>query len=73
VVQLYNNSQTMQWVDTFGWGGPGQLIFTSNRLQQFFAGTLNSTQTNFRLFSVAVPGQTSYLQAQSPVPVWSAA
>ena len=64
VVQLYNNSQTMQWVDTFGWGGPGQLIFTSNRLQQFFAGTLSSTQTNFRLFSVAVPGQTSYLQAQ---------
>ena len=70
VVTLYENVDTMQWVDTLGWAGPGQLVFTTNRLQKYFANPiqLNFSETNFRVLSLAVPGQTSYLQAQSPSP-----
>jgi sugar lactone lactonase YvrE len=67
VVQLYDNTVTMQWVDTLGWAGPGTLIFSTNRLQKYFAEPmqLNFSETNFHLISVAVPGQTSYLEAQN--------
>ena len=70
VVTLYDNADTMQWVDTLGWAGPEQLIFTTNRLQKYFAkpSELNFSDTNFRVFRLRVPGQTSYLQGQMPPP-----
>ena len=66
VVTLYDNPVTMQWVDTLGWANPGTLVFSTNRLQKYFAQPLqlNFSEVNFRVFSLAVPGQTSYLEAQ---------
>lgn len=67
VVTLYDNPVTMQWVDTLGWATPGTLVFSTNRLQKYFAQPLqlNFSEVNFRVFSLAVPGQTSYLDAQN--------
>ena len=67
VMTLYDNTTTMQWVDTLGWAGPEQLIFTTNRLQKYFADPvqLNFSETNFRVMSLTVPNQTSYLEAQN--------
>lgn len=56
---------TMQWVDTFAFDGKGNLIFTSNRLQKYFANTLNTSDINFRILSVPVQGD-SYIASQLP-------
>ena len=62
-VSLYNNETTMQWVDTLAWAGEGLLVFTTNRLQRFFFGPplVSGQGANFRLFTLMVPGQSSYL------------
>ncbi|XP_064594802.1 protein yellow-like [Liolophura sinensis] len=54
----------MQWVDTFAFDQSGYLWFTANRLQPFFHGTLDFTDTassaNMRIWKVFV-GEKGYL------------
>lgn len=67
---LASNYTTMQWQDTFGWAdAPEQLVFTTNRLQLFIAGTLDITGAsgaNMRLFVASVPGQANYMADMAP-------
>lgn len=67
---LASNYTTMQWQDTFGWAdAPGQLIFTTNRLQLFIAGTLDisgASGANMRIFAASVPGQANYMAGMAP-------
>lgn len=67
---LASNYTTMQWQDTFGWvDAPGQLIYTTNRLQLFIAGTLDisgASGANMRIFAASVPGQANYMAGMAP-------
>lgn len=60
----------MQWPDTFAFGEPGQLIFTTNRLQMFFTNTMvwnGSAGANMRVFSVDIGSSArSYMSGQPP-------
>lgn len=63
-----SNFTTMQWPDTFAFAGPGLLAFTTNRLQLFFAGTMDfsgASGANMRVFVLPIAGN-SYLDAQAP-------
>ena len=37
---LVQNNETMQWPDTFAFDGKNNIIFTANKLQHFFSGTM---------------------------------
>ncbi len=65
--QLAGDNVTMRWPDTFAWDDSrGELLFVSNRLNQFLDGRLQLNETNFRVWSVPVSAK-SYLSAASGV------
>jgi len=62
------NTDTLQWPDTFGFDNTGNLLFTTNRLQLFFNGSMNFTgeDANFRLFRVNIGEAGSYMSNMPP-------
>jgi sugar lactone lactonase YvrE len=65
---LASDTDTMQWADTFAFAGPGRLAYTTNRLQRYFAGTMDfsgASGPNMRIITVPVQGN-SYLVGQAP-------
>lgn len=68
-VTIARDETTMQWVDTFAFAGDGsRLLFTTNRLQLFFARTMRyDGDANFRVCSVDI-GAGSYLSAEPAAP-----
>jgi len=65
---LSPESETLQWVDTFGFDQQGSLLFTTNRLQLFFANTMDwsgASGANFRIMKIDIQGN-SYLTHQGP-------
>jgi sugar lactone lactonase YvrE len=65
---LAQNASTLNWIDTFAWDGKGNLLFTTNKLQQFVDDSYDmqtGAPVNFRVVRVAV-GANSYLNAQPP-------
>jgi hypothetical protein len=70
-VVVLRNPSTVQWVDTFGFGDNGTLLFTTNKLQLFFTLTMftntsSRTDANFRIFAASINAQ-SYM-ALEPAP-----
>jgi len=67
---LVNNSDSMQWQDTFAWDASGYLYFVSNKLQKFFYGGMKwdgSDGANFRVWKVFVNSK-SYLSGNPKPP-----
>lgn len=63
---LVQQAEDIQWPDTFAYSPTHKsLLFTTNRLQLFFSGTMNFSDVNFRIISVPVDGQ-SYLTGERP-------
>ncbi len=65
---LAANATTMQWQDTFAWAGPGQLAFTTNRLQLFIVGSVDisgAAGASMRVFVASVPGD-NYMAGMAP-------
>jgi len=66
---IFQNSTTVQWVDTFAFDQMGHLIFTTNRLQLYLFGGMDWTGgqgPNFRIFSTYIDAD-SYLTGD-PIP-----
>mmetsp|Transcript_17456 Transcript_17456/g.42904 ORF Transcript_17456/g.42904 Transcript_17456/m.42904 type:complete len:116 (-) Transcript_17456:417-764(-) len=68
--ELVADTAAMQWPDTFAWWRKTHLVFSSNRLHLFFAGTMrfdDARVINMRLWDVDMRNTTSYLSG-SPQP-----
>jgi sugar lactone lactonase YvrE len=62
-VQLASNPETMQWPDTFGFDGQGNILWVANALQTYVFGGMDfsgASGANFRIWSTAI-GANSYL------------
>lgn len=67
---MAQSNDTMQWPDTFAFDNVGNLWFTTNKLQLYFANTMKfdgSTGSNVHVLKLRMDGQ-SYLTAQAPYP-----
>ena len=52
---LTTSLQTNNWIKTFGFTNTGEIVFTSNKLQNFWYGyDYNTSETNFRVMKLPI-------------------
>jgi len=61
------DAEELWWIDTFAWDGRGSIWMTSNRLNTWFFGSPDYSETNYRIVKADV-GAFSYMHGQKPSP-----
>jgi sugar lactone lactonase YvrE len=61
------DAERLWWIDTFAWDETGSIWMTSNRLNVWFFGSPDYSQTNYRILKADV-GAFSYMHGQTPPP-----
>lgn len=59
------DAEGLWWIDTFAWDETGSIWMTSNRLNQWFFGSPDYSETNYRILKADV-GAFSYMHGQKP-------
>lgn len=61
------DAEELWWIDTFAWDAKGSIWMSSNRLNQWFFGSPDYSETNYRIVKADV-GAFSYMHGQKPSP-----